>query len=216
MNYNEQRKLIVEFGRRLYQNGYVPGTGGNLSCRIDKNTVLITPTGAAKGHLCSEELVLIDLEGNQISGNRKPSSEMPMHLFVYNNRPHINAVCHAHPPYATASSIVGKKLPEDILPEVILSIGDIPLTDYAPPGTDAVPKSLKEHINDHCAFILRNHGVLTIGLNMEEAFNRMETVEHFAKIFYISQGAGKINHLDNSEVERLRKISKALRQGNKS
>ena len=215
MKYTDHRELIAEFGRRMYQNGYVPGTDGNLSCRVAENTILITPTGVEKGYLRPEELILIDFEGTLISGDNRPSSEMLMHLFVYKNRSDIAAVCHAHPPYATAFSIVGKKLPENILPEVILSIGDIPLTDYAPPGTDAVPESLKEYIRDHCAFILRNHGVLTIGRNLQESFNRMETVEHYAKIFYISQGTGKINNLDNSEVERLRKIGEALRQGNK-
>jgi len=214
MKNDEQRNLIVEFGRRLYQNGFVPGTDGNLSVRVDDN-ILITPSGAAKGYMTPADPVLIDPDGNLLDGHKKPSSETLMHLYVYKNRPDIGACCHAHPPYATAFSIIGRPLPSDVLPEVILSLGDIPLTEYAPPGTEAVPASLEKFIDGHAAFILRNHGVLTIGTDMEEAYNRMETVEHFAKIFYIAQGAGDINHLDKSETERLRKIAEALKQGKK-
>ena len=215
MNYSAERKLMVEVGRRLYRDGFVPGTDGNLSCLVDHDKILITPSGSAKGFLDPDDLLLVDSGGNILSGDNKPSSEMLMHLFVYQNRSDIRACCHAHPPYATALAIIGRQLPRDVLPEVILSVGEIPLTDYAPPGTNAVPDSLKGIIDHHVAFMLRNHGVLTIGRNLEEAFHRMETVEHFAKIFYIAQGAGEINHLDNTEVERLKKISGAVRQERK-
>lgn len=215
MNYSAERTLMVEIGRRLYRNGFVPGTDGNISGLVDRDKMLITPSGSAKGFLKPEDLILVDPSGGLISGDRKPSSEMLMHLFVYQRRPDIKACCHAHPPYATAMSIIGRGLPPDILPEVILSVGDIPLTDYAPPGTEAVPQALEPFINDHVAFMLRNHGVLTIGRDLEEAFYRMETVEHFAKIFYIARGAGEIDHLDNPEIERLRKIAEAIRQERK-
>jgi len=215
MKYAKQRELIVESGRRLYQNGFVPGTDGNLSCRTDDRQVLITPSGAAKGHLRPEDIILVDFDGKPISDDGKPSSEIMMHIFVYKNRPDIAACCHAHPPYSTAFSVLGRNLPADVLPEVLLSLGDIPLTDYAPPGTEAVPDSLKPYIHNHQAFILRNHGVLTIGRDMEEAFNRMEMVEHFAKILYIAEGVGEINHLDKAEVERLKNIGYDLKRGRK-
>ncbi|MEW5923658.1 MAG: class II aldolase/adducin family protein [Candidatus Zixiibacteriota bacterium] len=215
MNYSAERNLMVEIGRRLYRDGFVPGTDGNLSCLVDNDKILITPSGSAKGLLDPDDLILVDSKGVLISGKGKPSSELLMHLFVYQSRTDIRACCHAHPPYATALTVLGRKLPGDVLPEAILSVGEIPLTDYAPPGTDAVPDSLKGLIDKHVAFMLRNHGVLTIGGDLEESFYRMETVEHFAKIFYIAQGAGEIVHLDNSEVERLMKIGEAIRQERK-
>lgn len=212
MSYANERKLLVDVGRRLYDKGYVPGTDGNLSILVEKSTILITPSGTAKGHLHERDLVLVNIEGNLIAGDKKPSSEMLMHLFAYARRPDIKACCHAHPPYATAFSVVGKQLPANILPEVVLSVGQIALTEYAPPGTEMVPKSLEKFIKNHSAFMLKNHGVLTIGKDLEEAYHRMETVEHFAKILYIAQGSGTIGHLDDSEVKRLEKIREATIQ----
>ncbi len=133
-----------------------------------------------------------------------------MHLAVYKARPDILACCHAHPPYATAFSIIGRPLPSNILPEVIVTIGEIPLTEYAPPGTEAVPKALEKHLGNHQAFLLRNHGVLTIGKSLEEAFCRMETVEHYAKIVYIAESRGKLNILDHDEILRLEEIRREL------
>jgi L-fuculose-phosphate aldolase len=213
MSYSAERKLLVEVGRRMHEKGLVAGVDGNLSILLGPDTLLITPSGAAKGRLSEEDLVLVDLEGKVVSGNRQPSSEMLMHLFVYKRRPDVKACCHAHPPYATAFSVIGKELPDNVLPEVILSVGKIPLTEYAPPGTKAVPESLEPFVNDHDAFLLRNHGILTVGGTMEDAYNRMETVEHFARILYISRGVGTVDFLENSEVRRLERIRENLRKG---
>lgn len=214
MPYESERKLIVKIGRLLCENGLVAGTDGNLSILTEDKKLLITPSGVAKGRLHENDLILVNAEGTILSGDKQPSSELLMHLFVYKKRPDIMACCHAHPPYATAFSIVGKELPPDILPEVILSVGQIPLADYATPGTEAVPKSLEKHIDGHCAFMLRNHGVLTIGLSLEEAYNRMEIVEHFARIIYIAEKVGRLNHLDKDEVKGLKKTRDTKSQEN--
>ena len=214
MSYTAERELLVEYGHRLYERGLVAGTDGNLSLLVDHGTILITPSGAAKGRMNADDPVLVSIEGEVLSGKRKPSSEILMHLSVYKNRPDARACCHAHPPYATAFSVTGKELPVNVLPEVILSVGRIPLTEYAPPGTEAVPKSLDPFINDHEAFLLVNHGVLTIGRTMDEAFNRMETVEHFARILYIAGGIGAVNFLEDTEVRRLEKLRDNLKKGN--
>ena len=205
---------MVDFGRRLHEKGFIAGTDGNLSLMVDKDLLLITPTGVPKGYLQEFDMILVNLQGELIAGKKSPSSELPMHLFIYKNRPGIKACCHAHPRYATAFSIIGKALPSDILPEVVLSVGEIPLIPYAPPGTEALPRSLENHIEKHTAFILQNHGALTIGRNLEEAYNRMETVEHFAGIVYIAELMGTVNHLDESEVKRLEKIRNSLKQVN--
>ncbi|UCD94312.1 MAG: class II aldolase/adducin family protein [Candidatus Zixiibacteriota bacterium] len=216
MSYTAERKLLVEFGRRLYEKGFVAGTDGNLSLLVDRDTLLITPSGAAKGRMCTDDPVLVNIEGKVLSGKRKPSSEMLLHLFVYKKRPDVKACCHAHPPYATAFSAVRKELPDNILPEIIISVGRIPLTEYAPPGTEAVPKSLEPFVNDYEAFLLANHGVLTVGRTLDDAFNKMETVEHFARILYIAAGIGAVSFLEDSEVRRLEKVRDNLKKGNTS
>jgi L-fuculose-phosphate aldolase len=212
MDANE-RKLIVEYGRRLYEKGLVAGTDGNLSVRLDRDRLLITPSGAAKGSLRDDDLVLVDINGKKLSGKGVPSSEILMHLHVYHLRPDIKACCHAHPSYATAFSIIGTELPPNVLPESIIMVGKIALTEYAPPGTQAVPTVLDRFVKNHDAFLLRNHGVLTIGRTMEEAYRRMEIVEHLAKIVYIAKNSGKLNLLDPAEVSRLEKIREAYLQG---
>lgn len=211
MNLNQARKLIVKTGRLLYEKGFIAGYDGNLSIRLNKKNILITPSMRAKGFLKESELVRIDYDGNKLSAGGKPSSEMSMHLVVYRNRPEVNACCHAHPPYATAFAAAGKKLPENILPEVVIMAGKIPLVEYIPTGLPAKWKKFRKYISGHNAFLLANHGVLTLGRTIEEAYFRMETVEHFARITYIAQNMDKLNPLDSDEVRRLEKIRDKLR-----
>ena len=136
MSENSCKKEIVEFGRRLYNKGFIAGTDGNLSVKLGKNKILITPSGYSKGFLYPEEMIVVDTAGKRISGYGEPSSELIMHLTVYDHRKDISACCHAHPPYITALSTVGKKPPFNLLPEAALTIGEIALTEYAPPGTE--------------------------------------------------------------------------------
>ncbi|MEP0828532.1 MAG: class II aldolase/adducin family protein [bacterium] len=210
MPYTNEIKQIIEIGRRLYDKGFIAGVDGNLSIRLNSREILITATGISKGFLVPEDVVIVDYSGKTLSGDRKPSSEMKMHLAVYNGRENVHACCHAHPPYATAFSVVEKILPPNILPEVILTLGQIPLVEYAPPGTAAVPRALEKYLKEHDGFILTNHGVLTLGRNLFEAFYRMETVEHYAKIIYIAEQSGKLNFLDLDEVRRLEKLRESL------
>ena len=205
MSYTSQRNEIVAFGRLLYEKGLTSGTGGNLSSLI-KNKLLITPSGLSLGYMEKADLIVLDNNGEKIQGEGTPSSEKLMHLFVYKNRSDIKACCHAHPPYATAFSLTDQKLRSDIHPEAVVTLGEIARTEYAPPGTDAIPRVLENYIKDFDVFILKNHGVLTLGRNMREAYYRMESVEHLAKITYIAERAGKIDFLEKNEVERLNKI----------
>lgn len=208
-----EHQEIVRFGRLLYENRFIAGSEGNLSVRLTDGNILITPSGVGKGFLCEDDLVTVDSEGKQISGKAKASSELPMHLYVYKMRPEINACCHAHPPYATAYSIVKKALPSNILPEIILTVGEIPLTEYATPGTPEIPQALEKFILGHTAFVLRNHGALTIGRTAEEAYHRMEIIEHYAKIIYIAENMGKLNSLGSGEIKRLLNMRDKLMTG---
>lgn len=204
------KKEIADIGRLLYERGFLAGTDGNISVRLDDDRIMITPSGLAKGRLSAEDMVIVDINGKHLQGRYQASSETAMHLFVYRHRPNIKACIHCHPPYATAFAVAGVSLADDILPEVVLFIGGIPLTDYAPPGTDAVPKSLEPFIENNNAFLLRNHGLLTIGRSLEEAFHRHETAEHYARIVHLARQLGNVDAIPSEDFQRLEKMRRKL------
>ena len=206
------RKKLVETGRRLYERGFLAGSDGNMSVRLPDDRVVVTPSGRPKGRLSPADLVVIDLDGNHLEGTLQASSEVAMHLFVYRERPEIQACVHSHAPCATAFAAAGEELPDNVLPEVVLFVGGIPLTAYAPPGTPAVPESLEPHIADRSAFLLRNHGLLTIGRNLEEAYNRHETVEHYARIVLLARGIGPVVPIPGEDMRRLETLRRKLEE----
>ncbi len=201
-----QSASLIKYGSLLYKNGLIEGLDGNLSIRLDKKSILITPSGLPKGFLKPKDLVITDLSGRKISGSRNASSEIAMHLQVYQNRSDIRACCHAHPPFATAFAAAGKKLPENILPEMILFVGNIRLAEYIPTGVASQWKKLAKYINKDNAVLLGNHGVLTLGRDMPEAYFRMEAVEHLARIAWLGKSLGGLKPLDKKEVTRLKKL----------
>lgn len=204
------RQQIVEAGVRLCQRGYLSGTDGNISVRLDDDRIMVTPSGLPKGRMAPDELVIVDLRGKHLQGTLKPSSELAMHLKVYNSRPDIGACVHSHAPYCTAFAVAGIALAEDILPEVVVFVGGIPLTDYAPPGTEAVALSLEPFLETNNAFLLRNHGLLTIGKTIDEAANRHETVEHFARIVHLARQLGNVEAIPSEDFQRLEKMRRKL------
>jgi len=200
------KKEIVDFGHRMYQRGMLAGSDGNISVRLDDDRIMVTPSGRPKGFMAPDDLAIVDINGKHLQGTQKASSEIKMHLFVYQNRPDVRACVHSHAPYATAFAVAGIALGEDILPEVVLFVGGVPLTDYAPPGTDAVPKSLEPHIEQNNAFLLRNHGLLTLGRSLEEAYHRHETVEHCARIIHLARQLGNVDSIPSDDFKRLEKM----------
>ncbi|MFQ6007886.1 MAG: class II aldolase/adducin family protein [Candidatus Zixiibacteriota bacterium] len=205
--------VMADFGRRLYERGMLVGTEGNISVRLDEHRIVVTPAGFPKWGLSAEDMVVVDYDGKCLEGSNQPSSELLMHLFVYKNRPEIGACVHSHPPNATAYAVAGIPLAEDILPEVVLFVGRIPVTDYAQPGTADVPKVLQPYIATCNAFMLRNHGLLTIGRNLEEAFYRHETVEHCAKVIFLASQLGRVQAIPSQDLERLRGMRGDLKEG---
>lgn len=201
---------VLAAGRSLAEKGYVAGSDGNLSMRLTPDQILITPSGANKGALSESDLITVDNSGAVLSGTGRPSSEMPMHLFVYQHRGEITACVHSHPPYVTAHAVAGVRLEPDVLPEVVLFVGPVALTEFAPPGTEAVGDSLAPYIADHNAFVLRNHGLLTVGRTMREALDRHVTVEHFARISFLARQLGGMTRLPAEEVLRLDKLRQSL------
>ena len=204
------RKAVTDFGHRLFEQGMIAGTDGNLSVRLDDDRILVTPSGLPKGRLAPEDMVIVDINGKHLQGNHKASSELAMHLLVYQRRPEVKACIHAHPPHVTAFAVAGIGLESDVLPEVVVSVGKIPLTDYAGPGTDEVPKSIEPHIDTCNAFLLRNHGLLTIGRTLDEAYNRHEVVEHYARIVLLARHLGNIDAIPGDDFKRLERMRENL------
>ncbi len=205
MTERQLRLEIAACGERLYRLGFVPATDGNISCRVSENTILITPSGVSKGELKPDDLVLTNLEGKVLRGALKPSSELVMHLTVYRMRPDLHAVVHAHPPYATAFALAHEPLSMPALPEVIVTILKVPLTEYATPGTAEVGRAVSKLINDYKAMLLRNHGVLAAGKSLKDAFHNMERIEHFAKIVHLARQLGGEKNLDEQQLRTLLK-----------
>jgi L-fuculose-phosphate aldolase len=200
---DQHRRDICVAGRWLYERGFIVACEGNLSVRLDDGRILTTPTCMNKGMLSPEDLVVTDLEGKQLAGERKVSSELAMHLLFYRMRPDVQAVCHAHPPTATGFAAAGRSLNQALLPEVIIGLGQIPLVHYATPGTPELSAALEPFVPHYDALLLANHGAVTCGPDLLTAFFRMETIEHYAKITLAAELAGEPVLLSSREVAKL-------------
>lgn len=197
------RREITYAGRRLWQNGLVAHTDGNISARLDNEWILITPSGVNKGALKPHQILKVHLREGIVDGNGKPSVETPLHLEIYRTRPDVNAVVHAHPPYATAFASAGIALTEPVFPEMIVRFGEIPLVPYATPGTERLAELVAEALVDHDAALLQNHGAITVGRTIEEACGLMEALEWTAKGLWLAKALGNVVQLTPSEIARL-------------
>jgi L-fuculose-phosphate aldolase len=199
----QHRREICATGRWMYERGYIVACDGNVSVRLPENRILTTPTCMNKGMLSLGDLVVTDLEGRQISGERKFSSELAMHLLFYRMRPDVRAICHAHPPTATGFAVAGRALDQALLPEVIIGLGQIPLVRYGTPGTPELSAALEPFVSHYDAMLLANHGAVSCGPDLLTAFFRMETIEHCAKITLAAELAGTPELLSGREVAKL-------------
>ncbi len=200
----EAKKLICEIGKRVYNKNFVAANDGNISVKVGPNTIWTTPTGVSKGFMTPDMMVKMDLSGKIIAGKLKPSSEVKMHLRVYQENSEVNAVVHAHPPIATSFAIAGISLDKPILPEAVVLLGRVPVANYATPGTEEVPDSIAPYCKDHNAVLLANHGALTWGRDIIEAYFRMESLEHYASmLMYSTNIINRANELNCSQVTDL-------------
>jgi len=199
----KHRLEIVRLGQRLHAQGFVAATDGNLSVRLDDDSLLVTPTGMSKGAMRASDMVVVDLDGNRLAGKRNVSSEIGMHLLIYRLRPDVRGIVHAHPPTATGFAASGLDLNRPLVCEVILGLGTIPLARYGTPGTPELAEALEPLVPAHDAILMANHGVVTCGPTLENAFMKMETVEHFARIALVVHVLGREQPLGAEEVEKL-------------
>ncbi len=205
MEESAARKQIVEIGKLLYDRNYVVAFDGNVSVRLDENRVLATPTMTSKGRMTEDCLAITDMDGKALN-DRKASSELAMHLLIYNMRPDIRAVCHAHPPYGTAFAVAGLAIDKPILSEVVLTLGCVPLTGYGTPSTDELTEAMKPYVGVHNALLMANHGAVAYGKHLWEAYDRLETLEHTAKIAILAKALGGANDLPADAIEKLIEI----------
>ncbi len=205
MDESVARKLICEVGKLLYERSYVVAFDGNVSIRVDENTVLATPTMTCKGRMTEDSLALTDMDGKPLS-DKRASSELAMHLLIYKMRPDIKAVCHAHPAHGTAFAVAGLAIDKPILSEVILTLGCVPLTDYGTPSTDELTEAMKPFVPHHNALLMANHGAVAYGEHLWQAFDRLETLEHTARIAILAKALGGANDLPQDAIEKLVKI----------
>ena len=206
----EIRKEICEVGHKLWLKGFVAANDGNISVKLNENEYLCTPTGVSKGSLTPDMIIKVDKNGNKLEGKLNPSSEIKMHMRVYRERPDVTAVVHAHPPVSTAFTVADIDLDQYILPEAVLTIGDVPTCDYGTPSTMEIPDSLDPFIQNHDAFLLRNHGALTVGCDLTKAFFVMEEVEFNAVICKHAMELGAVHEIPGPQLKKLMELRKKM------
>ena len=197
------RREIVTVCRRLWERGLIAGPDGNVSVRIASDRILVTPAGMSKVDVTSDDLVELALDGSHRRGHRRASSEISMHLRIYARRPDVQAVVHAHPPTATGFAVAGEGFSTCVLPEVIYQVGWVPLVPYATPGTPALAGAFDPFLPQHDAFLMANHGATTVGTSLTIAHQRMESLEHAAKILLTSRLLGRTTTLGADDVRAL-------------
>src|SRR5205807_345455 len=173
------------------------------SVRLKRDRILVTPTCLSKGAMRPADMVIVDLEGNQVTGHRTVTSEIGMHLLIYRMRPHVRAIVHAHPPTATGFAAAGMALTEPLVCEVVIGLGCIPLARYGTPGTSELAQTLEPFVPNYDAILMSNHGVVAYADTLEHAYMKMETVEHFAQIALVTHLLGRQQPLKEGEVEKL-------------
>lgn len=201
----EIKKMICEIGKRVYNNGFVAANDGNISVKLNENEFLFTPTGVSKGFMTPDMICKVNLKGEVISasGKYKPSSESKMHLRVYKERPDVNSVVHAHPPYGTSFAIAGIPLAKPIMPEAVIALGCVPIAEYGTPSTDEIPDAISKYLQNYDALLLENHGALTYGQDLTTAYYKMESLEFYAKLTFISTMLGGPKELNETQVKGL-------------
>lgn len=212
----EEKKLkeqIVDVGHKLWDKGFVAANDGNISIRLNDREILTTPTGVSKKLLTTEMIIKVDWNGNPIVPNadHRPSSEVKMHIEVYKQRPDVNAIVHAHPPFSTSFAVAGIPLDQAILPEAILTIGAVPIAPYGLPSTMEIPDAIRPYILETDTVLLANHGALTLGTDIINAYYKMETLEHNAQILFRAMQLGKVNEIPEKEVDRLMELREKMK-----
>ena len=208
MSEYEIKKQICDIGKRIYDRRMVAANDGNISVKISDNEFLCTPTGVSKGFMTPEYICKVDAKGNVIQANEgfRPSSEIKMHMRVYRERPDVNSVVHAHPVYATSFAIAGIPLTEPIMPEAVIALGCVPIAEYGTPSTEEIPDAVSKYLQYYDAVLLENHGALAYSDSLLAAYHKMESLEFYAQLLFLSRQLGGPKELSDAQVQRLYEI----------
>ncbi len=204
----ELRRKLVEICHRMYRQGMIAAGDGNVSVKLDDERVLVTPTGFHKGYIGEDDLIITDLHGKKLKGAHKPSSEFLMHELAYAERPDIAAVVHAHPPITVGLALAGVTLAQCVLSETCLVLGAVLTAPYTTPTTREVPDTLRPYLRQANAVVMDRHGALTVGRDLDEAYNRMEAMEHASKITHAARVIGPVSPLPRHEVDKLQDLAR--------
>ena len=197
------KEQMCDIGRRIWLKGFCAGNEGNHSYRLSENRILCTPTGISKGNLKPEDICTVDLEGKQVVGKRKRTSEILLHLAIYKARPDVRAVVHSHPPHATAFAIANVDLPTCIHPEAEVFLGAVKTAKYVTPGDTRLGESILPYVKDSNTILLQNHGTVTFDKDLENAYYKLEIVDAYARILILAKQIGSIRPLDGGEMKEL-------------
>ncbi len=210
MDEQTAREQVVECCRRMHERGLISGGEGNVSIRVGRSRIVVTPSGVNKGFLKPADLVVTDMDGRVVKGRARPSSEVRVHLAAYRVRPEIGAVVHAHPPTAVAFTIAGVSLAQCVIPEAIITLGEVGMAPYVTPTTDALAAEVERLLVDHDVVMMDRHGSVTLGKDVFEAYDRLEALEHTARITFMARSLGPLKPLPAEEVARLRALGQAM------
>ncbi len=208
MNTHQLKLEICDIGRRIYNKGFAAGNDGNISYRLSEKEVLCTPTLISKGFMKPEDLCIVDMSGKQLSGKRKRSSEILLHLTILRERPDIKSVVHCHPPHATAFAVAREPIPQCVLPEIEVFLGDVPITEYKTPGDQIFADSILPYVHKTNVVVLANHGTVSYGETVEKAYWWTEILDAYCRILMMARDLGKVNYFTEGETRQLLDLKK--------
>ena len=204
------RELMCEIGRRVYAKGFAAANDGNITYRLSDDRVLCTPTRVSKGFMKPDDLCIVDMDGKQVSGNRKRSSEILLHLAILKERPEIRSCVHCHPPHATAFAVAHEPIPKCILPEFEVFLGEVAIAKYETPGTQAFAETVLPYVKDTETILLANHGTITYGVDLEDAYFKTEIIDAYCRILLLAKQLGTVNYYSDAKAAELIKIKPNL------
>jgi len=208
LNIHKVKQEICEIGDRIYKKGFAAANDGNISYRVSENEILCTPTLHCKGFLKPEDICTIDMQGNQTAGSKKRSSEALLHLEIMKKRPDVKSVVHCHPPHATAFAVAREPIPQCVLPEVEVFLGDVPITKYETPGGQAFADTILPFVEKSNVIILANHGTVSYGEDVEKAYWWTEILDAYCRILMLARGLGNVHYLSNEKTRELLELKK--------
>ena len=210
INDRRLKELICEIGRRVYNKGFAAANDGNISIRVGDNEVLCSPTMICKGFMTPDDICAVDMEGTQIAGKRKRTSEVLLHLAIMKHRPDVKAVVHCHPPHATAFAVAREPIPQCILPEIEVFMGEVPIAPYETPGGHDFANTVVPFLKGTNTIILTNHGTVSFGANLEEAYWKTEILDAYCRILLLAKQLGRVEYLSEQKSVELLDLKKKL------